>query len=659
MEHFRCYEPSATVKFPENSGKPVVTFVGEGGSGKTSVFLAVIWALYGEKAIEAYAAGRPNDRQAPRTDFDLMNLDAVENSPRPSMRVSLTFEHNRKRYTLHRTVTTKSSRPRTNRDLGAEDFRLTEHGKGSEEKYPDGVVEDMLPFDASQFFFFDGEDIRRYSGSKPQETKDAIELVLGIPEIREAREDLLRVQRKYLDQMKDDATLSETYRQNSEALSAVIAESEGYAKTLEAKKIELTKVNEDLLQAQVRRGELKEIADEDAKLRGIRAEKEAVDHSIEERQEMRQRLVDDIPYYLIAPQVRETLERFKEITGADDLSSQIVNVRARMGILDDMVSGKVSTCICGTRLDEGHMRHLAISRKALERNLEELQEKAAKKTTPPIDEIQYALGRIEAIKVDYKEVDKIINDLRVRSVELDDERLAIEGKIKKSEVQEAAKVQEEIDALNFKKGTLDEEIRHLQESYKDSLSRKGRLEGILRKQGLQKGSLAVTSARQETAARMAKAFDDVIRELTERKKELIVENASKYFEMIAKEGGWRGIDIDPDYSTWMLDKKGRKILPSEGYKELVALSLIYGLNKAASYKAPVIMDFVLGRLDKARQLEVVNNLSDFAEQVLILLLDSEIQSETVRRKLDSLSTEEYLISRDKSTGRSNFEEFNG
>ena len=56
MEHFRCYEPSATVKFPADSGKPVITFVGEGGSGKTSVFLAIIWALYGEKAIEAYAA---------------------------------------------------------------------------------------------------------------------------------------------------------------------------------------------------------------------------------------------------------------------------------------------------------------------------------------------------------------------------------------------------------------------------------------------------------------------------------------------------------------------------------------------------------------------------------------------------------------------------
>jgi DNA sulfur modification protein DndD len=654
MEHFRCYEPSANVKFPPNSSKPVITFVGEGGSGKTSLFLAIIWALYGERALEAYADGRPYDRQAPRTDFDLMNMDMVEASPRPSMRVSLVFEHNLKKYTLHRTVAAKSSHPRSNRDLGAEDFKLTEFGKREPEKYPEGVIDDILPFGASQFFFFDGEDIRRYSGSKPKDTKDAIELVLGIPEIREARNDLLTVQRRLLDQMKDDETLSETIRDNMEKLSIAISKTEEFSKTIEQKKRELAQTNEEIIQAEIRRGELKEIAEENEKLGGINAEKDAVDHSIEEYKLRRQSLVEEIPYYLIAPQVRETLERFKKLAGTEDLGLQISSVEARLGVLDELLAANTGKCLCGTDLDEMHKRHIVVSRKALERSLEELREKAAKKTTPPIEEIQYALGRLESIHVDYKEVDKIINDLRVQSVELDDEKLSIEGKIKRSDVQEAVKVQGFLDALNKRKGSLETEVRILEDSYATSLEDKNRLEGTLRKQNYQKGSMTVTSTRQEAAARMANAFNMVIEELTTEKKKLIVQNASRFFEHIGKEGGWQGISIEEDYSTWMLDRKGRPVPPSEGYRELVALSLIYGLNKAASYKAPVIMDFVLGRLDKARQLEVVNNLSDFADQVLILLLDSEIQSDDVRRKLDSLSAAVLSIERDKSTGSSDF-----
>ena len=79
LENFRSYSKEK-IPFPERKDKPLYTFVGKNGAGKTSLFLAMMWALYGEKAIDSYAANRPGDKQAPKNNFDLINSDVRETS---------------------------------------------------------------------------------------------------------------------------------------------------------------------------------------------------------------------------------------------------------------------------------------------------------------------------------------------------------------------------------------------------------------------------------------------------------------------------------------------------------------------------------------------------------------------------------------------------
>ena len=135
-----------------------------------------------------------------------------------------------------------------------------------------------------------------------------------------------------------------------------------------------------------------------------------------------------------------------------------------------------------------------------------------------------------------------------------------------------------------------------------------------------------------------------------------MDNASEFFSAVTSGEDWKGIKIDDDYSIWLIDNKERSVLPAEGYKELVALSFIYGLNKAAAYNAPVLMDFVLGRLDEKHQKAVVSRLSDFSDQVLIFLLDSELNSPNVRKGLESIKSFDYYITKDNITGNSIVEE---
>ena len=643
LENFRSYT-DAKITFPEESKKPLLTFIGENGTGKTTVSLAMVWALYGEKAIRRYAEYRPMEEQVPRTDFDLINKDVVAKSPRPFMRVTLMFEHEGKRYTLRRRVSAKGANPDSNRDLKPDEVELLEQGKPTPEGYPEGIIEDILPFDASQFFFFDGEDVKRFSGASAKETETAIELVLGIPEIREARNDMTTVQKRMLARLMEEPNVTEIIKQLTHLLTHTKNEAKDLEYGLEAKRKDLKTTIDELTRAQVRRGELKEIADDSAQLKQVEADIEAVNRGISEVEDQEITLVSRLPYFLVVPQLRETLERFRKVSGTDELTKEIAVAEGRTVLLNELMLEP--QCLCGRDLEDREKRHILLLKQGIEGQLKELREKASKKTIPPIEEIAQVLGRLESVDVDFKELERKASGLRLRLIELDDKKLRLQERIKGSNVDEAVKVQTYIEQLLVKKTKLEGETQVLQDNLDSTLYNKSKYEDVLQKERRKLGGLSAHAAHEQLAGRLARAYDWMIGELSRKKQELIVKYASEYFDRVSGNGNWKGIEVDDNYSIWLIHPNGERVPPSAGWSELVALSLIYGLNKAASYEAPVVMDFVLGRLDSTRQLTLVNNLSDFANQIMILTLDSEIATSAVRNRLDQLSAAVYNVSRD-------------
>ena len=58
-------------------------------------------------------------------------------------------------------------------------------------------IDTILPKDASQFFFFDGEEIKRYIQQEETQVKQAIEKVLGIKELLNSKEDLTEIYSRF------------------------------------------------------------------------------------------------------------------------------------------------------------------------------------------------------------------------------------------------------------------------------------------------------------------------------------------------------------------------------------------------------------------------------------------------------------------------------
>ena len=75
----------------------------------------------------------------------------------------------------------------------------------------------------------------------------------------------------------------------------------------------------------------------------------------------------------------------------------------------------------------------------------------------------------------------------------------------------------------------------------------------------------------------------------------------------------------------ILDTKGRSVQErSAGAEQIVALSLIDGLNRAGRRGGPIVMDTPFGRLDWVHRANVLQYLPEMAEQVILLVHEGEL-----------------------------------
>jgi len=109
----------------------------------------------------------------------------------------------------------------------------------------------------------------------------------------------------------------------------------------------------------------------------------------------------------------------------------------------------------------------------------------------------------------------------------------------------------------------------------------------------------------------------------------------------------RRISIAPDSYALTLYTKTGDILPPErlsaGERQLLAISILWGLAKASDRPLPAVIDTPLGRLDSNHRNHLVSNYFPYAShQVLLLSTDEEID-QRYYSKLSRFVTHEYNI----------------
>jgi DNA sulfur modification protein DndD len=122
-------------------------------------------------------------------------------------------------------------------------------------------------------------------------------------------------------------------------------------------------------------------------------------------------------------------------------------------------------------------------------------------------------------------------------------------------------------------------------------------------------------------------------------------DASDIFSRLTTEPSHQGLRITDNYGLLTIGEGDEVVFGrSAGQEQIVALSLIGGLNRNATRRAPVMMDTPFGRLDPDHRAKVLAFLADMADQVFLLVHAGEVNDEDLEAIAGDIN-QHYELSR--------------
>lgn len=602
--NWRCYQDQ-TISLDTNieENKHIQVIFGSNGYGKTSLLEAITWCLYGSEVISNPGLNKR----------EYFNRVALQNNPNLEISVELTFLCGDDIYKINRTAKRilNGSVPSVN---GGSDPHFYINGEPQTDARE--WVETLLPCSCREFFFFDGLEIKRYAKqTQTKEAREAIEKVLGIPAIRNLKEDTRKVKDE-LNKKLDELTTSNRY------LNELKEQRDQLQEIIQTKKDQIQVVREEIKAAK----EILESAKEKARQVDVIKEKLQQLEYLEQRKNRQEERIGEID-----KQVKEVFERapIAIMRGfisqvASDLQSQSINTAKRYGSVEQLKKLLNSNiCICGKCIDE-------TSRKYISSELKRREEEAKNLNTDSIRQNDLGNRLATLSKTNFPD----INNLTLQRYQREEELQEIEQTQARLRKDTEGYTIEDIDFWN-RYEEQEEQVRE-QERKLDALS--WEIEDLSKKRDKKQTEIEKLASEDKTtetisnqlklAGNLYNAVQELIDWRVEERRQTIEEVTTKIYSQVTnKPEEYKGIKISEEYKinveTWFGTTPNPDSL-SAGEKEVLAFSLIVGLNLASGATAPLVMDTPFGHLDIKHQKNIIKALPNFPSQVIILATDRDL-----------------------------------
>lgn len=635
LEDFGPFKGEQTIDFPDESG--VVVVFGENGRGKSMLLNAIRYAFFG--TVKGRAA-------QDLTLEDIPNIESVKERT-PQFRVILRFRHDGHRYDLTRRAISKSGLAASGEAYSlSEDFWLAKDDAVLGPDQARHEIARVMPEQVSRFFLFDGEllqeyeELLRHESSMGEQIKSAIERILGVPVLTGARQHFTALQREARQQesraeTKDNKTKIfqgqlEILLQEQDQREKIVAARRGEQEDLEAKMA----AND----AQIRKNDrVHALFDErDALNRDI----QALDEKTELKKAQVKELLVDIWKSILLPNIAQTRERMREeFERLQNLYiARTVAIQIERDIKSSFANG--SCVMCDRPLDES-------ARQSLTRRLQETQAGPADDSRRV--ELQGSLDALQALDVTDNRpiIANILNDIDVLKVE----RAGKADKI--IEINDSTKDVKETDVRKLwnEQQSLSQEIALIQKAIEGEMALLKKnadnirmVEGQLDRAG--GVDLVRERAQRELCTRLHDLFDEAVSVYRERLRLKVQEAATIIFVSLTNDPDYTALSINENYGLQIVHRSGEIVkVRSAGNEHVVALSLMAALQRNAPLKGPIVMDSPFGRLDQVHKTNVVSSLPEMAEQVILLVYESEMEPAMAHELLKGSLKREFKMHR--------------
>ena len=638
VEGFGPFADQQVITFPTEPGVTVV--YGENMRGKTSLLNAIRYAFFGR------VLGRASRERLLHT---ISNRDLASDG-RYGFSVALTFDYDGSEYELFRACKPRVSRPDNDADYGEEVLlRRGSSTLGPQER--DKTLQQVFPHEISRFFLFDGELLQEYEELLINESEagrrisEAIERILGVPILKRGRSHLTQLSEEADKRAAKEASRMQKTESLGNALQQATAQREAHQK-------ELTRLQDDLQGATANRQDIERFLQSKERFASILQEKDDATARLEKAvQEEKAALAD----------LRKTMtESWRSLLRVAVRAARTAAHAEAQKEIDDLLltlrAKAVETGHCATCDQPVVGEHLANLRATLPANV-------------PIEESSLRSGVSVAISrlTDLDKFTDADNVGEVRHLWQQLQSLRIEQATLKDRIGDLAADLSDSDP---------EAIRNTRASYSATIERISILkQGIIQQQAkiaerdasiqrLKKdleasapSDLLGGQLRARVLREAAEVFSAAIERYKAELRRRVEATASKLFlSMTTEKEDFVGLTINEGYGLTIRHRDGKaEEARSAGAEHIVALALMGALQRNAPLRGPIVIDSPFGRLDPGHTTNVVRTLPEMAEQVVLLVHESEVGRAQVRDLLGSQLLREYELDR-VSSRRTNVRE---
>ena len=549
------------------------------------------------------------------------------------MSITLYFDHEGRNYQLNRKIEKLEnvSKPKNNADF-REVIGLRIDGSPITGDAINNEINQVMPREVSRFFLFDGELLQEYENllieksEQGKKIKEHIESILGVPALVHARDELQVLLKDARAAQRKDAQKDEDLRkfaqdqQNHEIELEII---ENDLKRLNSQKEEYQEKIDDiddlLNDTEAVQNKKIELARLDEKQKNLEAEIELVNEDTH-------RLLKTVWKDVLANSVQTIANNLKEERRRHQRSrDEVISLQGEINELQKSLEDNEVCRTCGQDIS-------ASIKLSLKKRLDELRAKQPDKKFDfdVLPELNKTIDNLEGIRSE-GEVNRIIDNQKkiiktnVELVAIENKRDEINEEIKDFDTDEIMRKREERQRWLKLLTKVESEIKEKEDKKEKNNQAQEKISQLIAKLGGLQSS--VSNQRVDRMQQLQTIFANGIDQLRLKLKDDVEAHATKAFKQITTEKTYSGLQINQNYGLSILDKEKRIINErSAGAEQVVALSLIDGLNKTSGTRAPIIMDTPLGRLDPKHRRNILYYLPDMSEQVVLLVHEGELHA---------------------------------
>ena len=645
LHNFGLYRERQVVDLALSTpSKPIILFGGLNGSGKTTLLDAIQLVLYGKLAECSNRRGLPYEEFLRRS---IHRASAPEEGATIELRFSHTNEGKRQIYRVIRSWRATQRSVRENVEVLVESKKdpvLTENWADQ--------VEGFIPARLSRFFFFDGEKVESLADFEQSSgvLATALQSLLGL--------DLV-------DQLQTDLKVVVTRGRKEQASQAEKAEFETAEKELRALEASCEKARQNLGSIQNKvTSRKKRVSELEAQFREsggevflkrtqLEAERRTLESKLTHaRERLRELAYGAAPLLLVrelldevAAQAASPLTRLKEqlVTVLDRRDSQLLDEARQAGATPEILA----------RLED-------FLRQDREKH------RPARPPSPALTLTDESYQILEGLRGSHlAEVQATARLLMGEVASLEQELTAVERQVALVPDEESVKgLSKKLDKSRHELAQAEVEHKVAEEAlqvYRHDLERKKeqlakRLEVNIEEHLKEKELTRIIQHAQGVSSVMEQFRTRMIERHIRRIEHLILEGFS---HLARKEALVSRLAIDPaTYHLTLFGNDGKPLPPerlSAGERQLLAISMLWGLARAASRPLPLVIDTPLGRLDSVHRQHLIERYFPYAaHQVLLLSTDKEIDEGGLDQLRNSVG-HAYRIVFDKREGATRIE----